>query len=286
MSDSTAIDTELLTGPWNCSIEEYHADRQWLSHSALEIFRKSPRLYKRWFDGEWEREKTPEFRLGSALHAMLLEPDSFDQLFMAIDCASRNTKMYKEAASNEKREILLSSEFEHVMKMASAVKCHGWINRLIEYATKELAFRFINPLFDIPCKVRPDAIGMILHHGIEHDAILDLKTSRNPSQDDWIRDAARFGYHRQAGFYLKGLMKVVELPPETMVVHIVVGSQEPYDVFAYELDGCSMATGLDENEELLFELKERRDNNNWTERNYGKIATVSLPKWYLAKGWE
>ena len=280
MSDSTPINTELLTGLWDCSIQEYHSDRQWLSHSALELFRKSPRLYRNWYRGEWEREKTPEFRLGSALHAMLLEPDSFYDRFKAIDCASRNSNTYKEAAIGETREILLRHEFGNVIKMASEVKCHGWINDLLEDSWKEQAYRFVDPTTGIPCKVRPD--------GMKANIVFDLKTSRNPSEEDWVRDATRLGYHRQAAFYLHGLYESRQLAREKPVcfLHIVVGSVVPFDVFAYQLDDEAIALGAKEFFQSLSELKERRDNDDWTERNYGKIANVSLPRWYLAKGWE
>ncbi len=277
------IDTELLTGPWGCTIEEYHTDRQWLSHSALELFRKSPRLYKMWFDGEWEREETKEFRIGSALHAMVLEPDSFEERFETIDCTSRNSKMYKGVDFSTHKEVLLRSEFEQVQKMASAIKCHSWIDRAILVGEKEVSYRFIDPISGIPCKIRPDAIC----GGLVRPVLWELKTTRDPSEAAWVRDAAIFGYHRQAAFYIEGLKNsgfLFEKFPFFM--YAVIGSVEPYDVFVYRLDQEALDLGKHENEQSFRELKERRLNNDWRERNHGKIATVSLPAWYLKKGWE
>ncbi len=275
------IDTELLVGLWDCSIEEYHADRQWLSHSALELFRKSPRLYKMWFDGDWFREQTKEFLIGSALHAMVLEPETFCERFEMIDCTSRNSKMYKSIDASTDLEVLLRSEFELVQKMASAIKCHSWIDGMIGKAEKEVSYRFVDSIYSIPCKVRPDGIT-------ESGIVFDLKTSRDPSEAAWVRDAANFGYHRQAAFYLEGIKQAKAMPEGTPVtfIHIVIGSVEPYDVFGYRFDPEALALGIHQVCESLQELKERRANNDWRERNHGKIATVSLPAWYLKKGWE
>ncbi len=275
------IDTEHLTGRWDCSIDEYHADRQWLSHSALEIFRRSPRLYKMWFDGDWEREQTKEFRIGSALHAMVLEPDSFAGRFDVHDFSNRNSTKFKDAVkADAARDHLLLSEFELVMKMASAIICHSWIDEMIGKADKEVSYRFLEPFFEIPCKVRPDGIT-------DYGIVFDLKTSRDPSEASWVRDAANFGYHRQAAFYLRGLIESkIVLYDRYSFVHIVVGSVEPFDVFAYQIDVESIELGIHETKYALKELKKRRLNNDWRERNHGKIATVRLPAWYLKKGWE
>ncbi len=278
------IDTELLVGRWDCSIDEYHADRQWLSHSALELFRKSPRLYKMWFDREWEREQTKEFLIGSALHAMVLEPETFEHRFDVIDCLSRNSKKYKEAVEfDPEHEHLLRSEFELVMKMASAIKCHVWIDEMIQKAEKEVSYRFVNLISGIPCKIRPDVIA----GGLLFPVVWELKTARDPSEAAWVRDAAIFGYHRQAAFYIEGLRNSgFSFEKFPFFMHAVIGSVEPYDVFVYRLDQEALDLGKHENEQSFRELKERRLNNDWRERNHGKIATVSLPAWYLKKGWE
>ncbi len=274
------IDTELLTGPWDCTIEEYHADRQWLSHSALEIFIESPKKYKNWYDGVWKREMTAALRLGSAVDAMLLEPDTFEKWFTVLDVTTRNTTKYRNLKEIEKREILLRAEFNLTQRMVSAIKSHSWIDEMVSEGRKQATYRYIDPDFGIPCKVRTDLIS-------EPETVVDVKTSRNPAREPWVRDAAKYGYHRQEVFYLRGLKAAnVFENQEPIFFHVVVGSVEPHDVFAYQLDSKSLEMGVWEVEEKLRELKERRDKDNWKERNYGEVETVSLPGWYFNKGWE
>jgi len=263
-------------GPWDCTNEEYHADKECVSHSALEIFRKSPKLYKLWRDGKWQRERTPEMRLGSALHILVLQPEKSNDLLQVSKVTSRNSKTYKEEEKESDKLILLPNEYDRVQKMKSSLLDSPKAKRLIEGGLNEQAYRFIDPVTSIKCKVKIDCQNTTPFFS----GIIDIKSSRDPSKDSWVRDATNFGYHRQAAFYDHGLQISRLDPTHRNFAFIVVGSIEPYDCVIYEFNQESLAVGQSENDALFADLEYRNHTDNWNSRDFDQITTVSLPGWY------
>lgn len=66
---------------WPCSIDEYHADgRNSVSHSELDLFIESPRLYHgRIITGEYPREETAALDFGQVFHDVVLGERVFDR---------------------------------------------------------------------------------------------------------------------------------------------------------------------------------------------------------------
>ncbi len=80
-------------------IQTYHANPA-ISHSKLEVFRRRPRLFfKRYVEKSLPPpETTTAFRVGSAVHCAILEPEEFNARFVVSQKFDRRTKDGKAAA--------------------------------------------------------------------------------------------------------------------------------------------------------------------------------------------
>jgi hypothetical protein len=101
---------------------------EYVSHSRLELFRKSPVLYKKtYIDKVVVRDPSPAMILGSLVHAMLLEPATVDSRFSVAPVCDKRTKAGKETWDNFKSsltdgiEIITHDDVEQATKMIAAI---------------------------------------------------------------------------------------------------------------------------------------------------------------------
>jgi hypothetical protein len=116
-------------------------------------------------------------------------------------------------------------------------------------------------------------------------AIVDLKTASDPTPDAWARQAHRLGYHRQAALYRDGKREALGyfgLCHGTFL-HIVVGSDEPFESFVYELEPAAIELGQRENAQDLDALAVCRDTGCWDSPYHGVINVLSFPRWAYAQ---
>lgn len=266
-----------MSDPRQWTNEQYHADREYLSHSKLEYFIQSPLLYKRWRDGEWTRPESAALRLGQAVHCAVLEPAMFNHRYGLAEVTTRNTKKYKElVAEQPELTFLLMSEWETVHAMARSVTSHGeWagLSQGAEFETAQLG-----EIEGVPFKCRRDIYRSDIR------IIGDIKTTRNIGQSAWEKDAALFGYHRQSGCYI--LLHENEDPSiaRTPFVHVVVSNTEPYETAFRYLDDESIMIGINEVRSYVREFAQCVDSGKWESRHKSGYRVCSLPGWYKNRG--
>lgn len=96
------------------SNEDYHSSPG-ISKSGLDLVSKCPALYKaRYIDGV-DQDETPAMRIGSAAHAMILQPDEFPRLFAVRPQVDGRTKEGKAiitrfAAEHQDKTVLTQDE--------------------------------------------------------------------------------------------------------------------------------------------------------------------------------
>jgi len=263
-------------GLWDCTNAEYHAERESVSHSALEVFRRSIPLYHaQYITGEIERPTTEAMTFGSAVHAALLQPDEFNALVAVAPEGDRRTKEGKanwekfQATANGKIVISRDQSASITAIVASFAK-----NSLAEMLLNapgrtEQGIRWMDDT-GLQLKCKPD-------RWLDSGVVWDLKTATDPSPDGWIRQAANLGYHRQAALYLEGLNTMTAKVPDFYFV--VVGSTAPHEVVVYEIDQESIGLGHRQNHEDLRELAACRKSGQWLGRWHDKVCPARLPRW-------
>ena len=262
---------------WKCTSAEYHADRLHVSNSALSVFRQSRPLYAaRYVHGTLPfPEPTPAMALGSAFHACILEPETFEKLYAIAPDLDRRTKAGKEewAAFTElsqNRTVLTVEQFTLVKRIEAGIRENGFARDLIDAPGRsELAVRWTHD--GLALKARFDRL-------LDARIIIDLKTASDPSPEVFARSASQHGYHRQAWLYQLAAMEALGLERPTFF-HIACGTVEPFECHVYELDADALRLGEVQVTLDLARLRDCRTSGNWSSPLNGQANTLSLPKW-------
>ena len=269
-------DTLVLPEIWDCTAEEYHADTA-IGHSMLEDFRKSPALYVgRATNMIAQREASDEMILGSALHVRVLERDQWDNKVAVAPRCDRRTRdgkaVWAEFEARAGTRLRLTVEaMGAVVSMARSIEANNAAAGLLGMScAREFGVRWTDAATGLECKCRPDA-------WTDSGLIVDLKTSRDPSSSAWRRQAANYGYHRQAAWYIHGCEMHFGFPHEH--VFIVVGNTEPFDCFCYRLNHEAIALGAQQNRADLDRLYGCVRSGLWKVDGGDAVRTISIPTW-------
>jgi exodeoxyribonuclease VIII len=127
---------------------QYHGNPA-VSHSKLEVFRRRPRLYQmRYVTKELPApEPTAAFRIGSATHCAVLEPEKFPlQYAQRPEGIDRRTKEGKAAwesftQQHAGKDFLDAEEWQQISAMMEAVRANPLASQLLAQGTPELSWR-------------------------------------------------------------------------------------------------------------------------------------------------
>ena len=274
----------MTTATCHETIVEYHRDTPAITNSAKEIYRKSPRRYH----GQYITKTIPFDEptiarvLGNLTHGLLLEPDSFcDQYIVAPkSCRARSGGVWwstKEEAEASLRTPVLASHVATASRMADAVRAHATAWKLLSdpHGIAERTIRWTDPLTGLACKCRPD--WLIDHASMTAALDVDLKTAEDPSPEGFARAAAKYGYHRQAAWYLDGIEATLGKPAHW--VFVVVGKTEPHDVYTYQLCVADITLGRSQNTRTLADMAATIATNRWLAPGQDEIQILELPRW-------
>jgi hypothetical protein len=188
-------------------IEQYHADPSTVSKSGLDLIARTPLHY--WaahLDPDRpEREDTPAFVEGRAVHALALEGrEVFDRQFAVAPRVDRRTKAGKEdwqawADAHASHTILTAEQSERVEAMHAGLQRHEGARRYLGAdGDAEVSIYWTDEATGVACRCRPDKIVPI--PGTDEVVLVDLKTTRDGLDDETIsRTLARYRYHALPG---------------------------------------------------------------------------------------
>ena len=185
----------------------YHANAA-ISHSKLETFRRRPALYYRKYVTKTipPDEATTAFRLGSAVHCSVLEPEEMPTRYaIRPEGIDRRTKDGKEKfaafeTANAGKVIIDTDEAAQIIAMTDAVRQHPLADELFAHGKPELTWRTSG---EIALQCRTDWCnleGCGLSNGRPY--IVDLKTVESLNGEDFAsfdRAVFKYGYHRVCG---------------------------------------------------------------------------------------
>jgi len=265
---------------------EYHANPA-ISHSKLECFRRRPALYhKKYIAKTIERdEPSTAFRVGSAAHCSVLEPNEWAKRYaVKPEGIDRRTKEGKEKwaqfeEQNAGKTIIDQDEAATVLKMRDAVFENKLGAQLLGRGVPEATWRTGGSM---PLQCRSDwfnADGCELTEGRPY--VADLKTVESLDDEtfsNFERAVFRWGYHRQAGFYLPLLTELWSKPVFDFFF-IVVEKCEPFGVAVFRLTDDAVALGQDETVADLRDLKRCIDNDTWPNID-PVVREIGVPSWY------
>ena len=240
---------------------EYHAIDA-ISNSLISRILKSPAHARAYLDTPPEPTKAMEF--GTAFHSAILEPDTFAATY-AVFSGDRRTKEGKaayEALQSAGKLILTAEDMSVIQGMQKSVFTHVAAAELLSEGEAELSVTWQDDSGFL-CKCRPD-------WWID-STLVDVKTTEDASPEGFTRAIVKYGYHRQAAWYLRGT-------GAKRFKFIAVEKSAPYAVGVYELDALSLNQGAyecDQALEMWDDAKIRGVYQAYSE----DCELLSLPDW-------
>lgn len=245
-----------------------------LSKSGIDRLLECPALYKAWLDGVSEEKESAALAFGSLAHLLTLQPQEFGSQYAVTDLnlATKEGKAWK-AALPDGVQAVKNDDYEKAQMMAEAVRDHPQAKMLFQNYTAEQPVYWT---FDgVPCKAKPDLVAEVFGRRY----IADLKTTESVNPEAIRKSIAKWGYHRQAAWYLSG-MEAAGKPCDAFIF-IFVEKTYPYLVTMCQLDDDALAKGMEECLRAVSILKECRTSGTWPCYTR-EIITLGLPKWAAA----
>jgi exodeoxyribonuclease VIII len=204
--------------------KEYHAHPAISSSDVKAVHTKSLAHWK----GK-VRKETSAFALGSAVHALVLEPEKNLVVRGPEDRRGNKWKEASFAADIEGQILLPEGEFDLAARIADAAKAHPVVEQYLGDPTfvAEASFFGIDPATGVEIKCRPD--GYLPDYGI----VFDLKTTTDASPDGFPREVRKYAYDVQAAFYLRALRAAGYKADSFMF--IAVEKEAPFSVGVHAL---------------------------------------------------
>lgn len=248
---------EICPGIWRDVPNEVYHRGPGISKSGLDLIDTSGALY--WTMKQNPREATDAMFLGTVLHALVLEPDTFEQRYIAAPAnAPRKPSDRERYAKKPSPETLARVEwwdnFEReaegrlvvpnddgdtvwkrdvwstVHYMRDAIMAHPEAAIFLDPSdiVAELSHYWIDPDTKRLCKCRHDAWNG------PNRMIVDLKSARDATLSGFQRAVHDMRYDVAAGWYQDGTRRCGQIV-ESMIF-VACEKQPPYHVAAYELD--------------------------------------------------
>lgn len=280
MSDDFGFDENDLPDAGRCGLYPDMSHDQYLrepglSSSAIRQILRSPAHYK-----FGEREETEAFKIGTLVHAILLEPEEFGDRYLAMgERVKRNTKAgkskYEEGlaqAQAEGKTLLLKQELDQIEGMRASVWEHNKVRKLLSRARRELSGFWSEE--DVLAKARFDCIPTIVDN-----LILDIKSTEDAQVQPFMRSVFKYGYDKQAGWYCRAGRVLLGMDNPRFAI-VAVEKKPPYACKMYEIHPNIVATGEAECLRAVGIYRECLKSGEWP--GYSE-DTTTLADWKTAR---
>lgn len=294
-------------------IDLYHATDA-VSHSKLNVFRRSAELYRQAYVAKTLPQEEPgkPLIIGSALHSYLNDGHaSFARSFVVIpqDAPRRPTRMQRSAkkpspdtlaaiafwdavereADEGGKSIISAEDLRLIEQMLAAVARNAFACELLTDPATECEVTYRKKMAHFAVQCRPDARNHAGNDATEgRPYIVDIKTTPSLHDGDFATFAKsfqNFGYHRQAAFYREVYCEVMDLPAETRrpdFYFIAIEKEPPFECVVYPVSDTALAVA---EREVIADLKRLRacyESNTWP-RLPALGAPLELSPFYVTK---
>ena len=229
-----------------------------VNFSTLKLMAKSPAHYRHGLITP--PEDTDPKKLGRAVHLAALEPERFRTAIAVWEGGTRRGKDWdKFREQHPGCELLTENEYAKCIAIQNAVRNDARAMRYLSIGRGEVTLLWtldggagVNA-YRIHCKGRIDFDAQ--------DAIVDLKTTRDGSQDGFGRQSYGLNYHTQACWYTDGYAHATGLRKPYVIVS--VENEEPHVVTVYRVPDRYLAMGQEQYWQWLSTLAFCRENSRW-----------------------
>jgi len=253
--------------------KEYHAHPA-LSSSGIRQFKRSPAHYQAWLKDR--QTDSDALRFGRLVHCLTLDVSAFDSEFIIkpedVDFRTKAGKEWR--ASVGERAVVDVEEMERARAISDAIHADRDAGPMLKDGEPEVSL--FADCGGVEVKARPDFVPA--EFGEFGDALIDIKTCADASEDEFSRSIAKYGYHIQAAHYLE-VARLCGLARKRFIF-IAVEKVAPFAIGVYELDEAAMLVALAEHRRLVKRFRECMKNDAWP-AYCGGLKKISLPKWAM-----
>lgn len=199
----------------NMKINKDYLKERPLSFSSIKQFIRSPQHYVKYLTQE--KKQTDAMLLGSVVHALILEPQSFESKYIIEPEFNKRTNQGKEdyqkfleSMSEKNLQAIPQSVFVKAKEMVTQFM--GTASAHILQMTSSREQRFDIDYIGIPVCGYIDAMS--------DEYVIELKTVSSAETSDIQRDFYNLKYHLQAGIY--------NWVTDKKIMYIVIENSSPY----------------------------------------------------------
>lgn len=253
----------------NMTNEEYHLSPALSASGAKTIAMQSLAHFK-----YAQRKPSAAFDLGTAVHTLVLEPREAHSVWCGPETRRGNAwKERKDEADAAGAILLTEAEYKQASDMANAVRANPAAAELLGGDLVAEASVFArDEVNGVDLRCRPD--------GWRKDiaAIVDLKTTVDPSPSGFAKQVVNFGYHIQEAFYRQ--VMALDGHEVDRFIFVAVGKEAPYPVGVYELDWASLHEGEAAVQYAVEQFARAQKTGVW-DYGYGELMTLQIPPYAL-----
>lgn len=227
-----------------------------------------------------KRKPTKAMNLGKAVHARILGSGP-ELVVYQHDGRTREGKAereeYRGAIEAETVVAVTQSEVDQIEGMAARLAGHSLAQPLLASGDTEVSAWWIDAETGVNCRGRFDVLPE--KKGKRRLIVPDYKTTASAlTAREFGKTAAKYGYHQQAEFYLRGI-KALGLDPDPTFVFVVQETAEPFEVGIFNLDRDAMDAARILNDRALRIFRECTESGVWPGLP-AEVYTASLPAFY------
>jgi hypothetical protein len=226
------------------------------------------------------RTDSDTLRAGRAGHTAILEPERFLREYVEwVDEHEDGTKRVRRGkawdefqAINAGKTILKPAQFKTALTLRDVVRDHPVAGPLVKgIGRNELSIHWVHERTGLKCKARIDRITS--------QALIDIKTTRDPTPRSFAATAARLAYTMQLALYSDGAEAAGLGAPAVKIV--AVQNVEPFDVVVYDLEFDELEHGRRLYEEAMDKVVECRKSQRWPGFAETSSIPLKLPAWAM-----
>ncbi len=255
--------------------EAYYA-RWALSNSGMGELLRCPARLKALLDRAGERDAdTPAMLTGRLLHCMVLEPEALAARWRRKNFSGTTKEGRAESAAARADGVTLvpAPTWDDCEAMRAALMTHPAIGNARHRET-EVSVYWEERDGLVPCKARVDMLAEIPGFG---PVAIDLKTTCDASPRELERGLLRFGYARQAAWYLRGLRAAGR--DVRAFVFVAVEKTAPHVVTAYTVSADARERALRDIERCVETFAQCTARGQWPGYTESPIVELDLPAW-------
>lgn len=272
------METNTLNGKVDISNDDYHAGPG-ISKSHLDVIANASPLhywYKYINPNREPSAPTEAMKLGTAVHAAILEPESFEKEFIVSPEFNRRTKdgkaMYEQFVTENAGKTVITPEVrETCLILRDRVHNHPLAGGLLQDGNAEQSFYAQDPDSGELMKCRFDYLQS------SGFAAIDLKTTKDASETEFGKSAANLRYDIAAAWYFNVLEVLYGTIPQHWI-WLAVEKEPPYAIGVY----FAPRDMIERAREAMFRdfnrIIECKRNNDWPDYAV-EAMELKLPGW-------